>query len=542
MFPTSYRPVVRQLLAALVLAGAAVWAAPGEASAADTRLTVTLPSFQVTLNGQTVDNRNREYPLIVYNDITYFPMTWYDCRYLGLENTWSPEQGLSVQQSSITAPYHDYASAAANMARSYRAELAEGPIAVNGQTIDNHTEEYPLLSFRDITYFPLTWRYAHDAFGWEYDWSESSGLSIRSANPQVKDAGLPESAAGNGFAVYKGYYYYAETDGALNHIYRSPVNGPAAKEHIYEYDNGSSYRSSPRLSFQMRDSNLWLYYHTGGAIMGSDHYVQLNEDGTAEAGPSGKVDFRESPLGRVLVSYFVAPSPPNLKLIPAGSPAEAEAVVLGDPSMIYGWAITISDNGGTLYATGDLQVVGTDLYTHGSPSPVSPDNRQESKRIWRIDLKTGKPTLISREPVDKFKITDDGRILYIKTADGLLYASDLSGGQETLLSGEHKAHEFSSVGGEVFYTVLVDGWMRQLYKGTGGKEPKEVSGDFFSAVYFTGDRILAQSLGRSPALNVYDSQGELLTRIVGTAESLFTDGQQLLLKLDGEPSLKIFQF
>lgn len=67
-----------------------------------------------------------------------------------------------------------------------RAELAEGPITVNGQTIDNRTEEYPLLSFRNITYFPLTWRY---------------------------DARLPEYAANNGFAVYKGYYYFAETDG-----------------------------------------------------------------------------------------------------------------------------------------------------------------------------------------------------------------------------------------------------------------------------------------------------------------------------------------
>ncbi len=529
-------------MAGFILAGASILSVPEKTQAADPRLTITLPSFPVTLNGQTVDNRNREYPLIVYKDITYVPMTWYDSRYLGLENQWFPDQGLTVQQSNITASYHGYASAEANTARSYRAELAAGPITVNGQAIDNRTEEYPLLSFRNITYFPLTWHYAHDAFGWEYDWSDSNGLSIRSANPQVNDAGLPEYAAGNGFAVYKDYYYFAETDGPLNHIYRSPVSNPEAREHVYEYEYSTTYGPNPRLSFSVRDGSLWLYYHMGGAIMGSDHYVKLNEDGTAEVGPSGKVDFRDSPMGRVLVNYFVAPSPPNLKLVPEGSPEDAEPVILGDPSMIYGWAINISDNGATEYATGNMQVVGTNLYTHGSAYPLSPENRRESKRVWRIDLKTRKPTLIFQESIDKFKVTADRRILYVKTADGLLYASDLNGQQETLLSGQHKVHEFDSVGGTVFFTVLVEGWMNQLFKVERGREPKEISGNYFAPVYFTQDRILAQTLGRQLTLNVYDSRGEVQLRMEGNVEALFTDGDQLLFKLEGETSLKALQF
>ncbi len=535
MFPTSYKLGSRIVLAGLILAGASILFVPGKTQAADSRLTVTLPSFSVTLNGKTVDNRNREYPLIVYKDITYFPMTWYDSRYLGLENTWSPDQGLTVQQSDITAAYHDYASAEANAARSYRAELAEGPITVNGQAIDNLTEEYPLLSFRNITYFPLTWRYAHDAFNWEYDWSDSNGLSIRSGSPQVKDAELPEYAAANGFAVYKDYYYFTDTDGPLNHIYRSPVSNPGAREHVYEYTY-----TNPNLSFSVRDGSLWLFYHTGGAIMGSDHYVKLNDDGTAEEGPSGKVDFRDSPIGRVLVNYFVAPDPPNLKLVPADSP---EPVILGDPSMIYGWAIRISDDGGTAYSRGNLQVIGTDLYIHGSPSPVSPENRQESKRIWRIDLKTRKPALISKEPVDRFKVTEDGRILYVKSADGLLYSSDLNGQQETLLSGQHKVSQSYPVGEEVFYTVLQeDGWLYRLYKGRDGKEPERVSEEAFPSIYFTPNRVLAQTAGNMPTLNIYDSQGKLLTRIAGKAEALFTDGERMLLKLEDEASLRVFQF
>lgn len=119
MFPRFYKLAGRAAVAAaLILTGAAaaILFVPGEAHAAETRPTVTLPSFPVKLNDQTVDNRNREYPLIVYKDITYFPMTWFDSRYLGLENRWSPDQGLTVQQSNITTAYHAYPSAEANKA------------------------------------------------------------------------------------------------------------------------------------------------------------------------------------------------------------------------------------------------------------------------------------------------------------------------------------------------------------------------------------------------------------------------------------------
>lgn len=547
MFPTSSTLGSRAALAAFILAGAAaILSAPEKTQAADPRVTVTLPSFQVTLNGQTVDNRNREYPLIVYKDITYFPMTWYDSRYLGLENTWSFDQGLSVLQSNITASYHDYASAEANSARSYRAELAEGPITVNGQAFDNRSEEFPLLSFRDITYFPLTWRFAHDAFGWEYDWSESNGLSISSANPPVKDAGLPGYGAGNGFAVYKDYYYFAETDGPLNHIYRSPVSNPEAREHVYEYEYSTSYGPNPSLNFSMREGGLWLFYHTGGALMGSDHYVKLNEDGTAEAGPSGYTDFASTPLGRLVVNYGVPPTGNNLYLVPPSQSYPSENMPnmhIGDPSMIYGWSILPSEGGGSNYGHGGLDVAGTTAYVLASPYPVTDANQAEASRVRKIDLKSGKQTAVSQSGVSRFKITGDGRILYVKAADGLLYSTDLDGQHETLLSGQQKVSQFYPVGEEAFFTVLQeDGWLYRLYKAMDGKEPERVSEEAFPSIQFTSTRILAQTAGNMPTLNIYNEQGELLTRIAGKTEALFTDGAKLLLKLEGEASLKVFQF
>jgi len=51
-------------------------------------VTVTLPTFEVRLNGIQVNNNDRKYPLIVYNNITYFPMTYDDSRFLGLKTEW----------------------------------------------------------------------------------------------------------------------------------------------------------------------------------------------------------------------------------------------------------------------------------------------------------------------------------------------------------------------------------------------------------------------------------------------------------------------
>ena len=44
-----------------------------------------------------------EYPLLMYHDITYFPMTWYNCRMLGLETDWTEQNGLTIKQNNALA-------------------------------------------------------------------------------------------------------------------------------------------------------------------------------------------------------------------------------------------------------------------------------------------------------------------------------------------------------------------------------------------------------------------------------------------------------
>ena len=67
-----------------------------------------------------------------------------------------------------------------------------------GKAIDNKKEEYPLLVFRDITYFPLTWRFAVDEFGWNYTFDSTKGLNITS----VSSAPPPVSAVTSQEAIH----------------------------------------------------------------------------------------------------------------------------------------------------------------------------------------------------------------------------------------------------------------------------------------------------------------------------------------------------
>lgn len=165
-------------LTALVLAG--LFTVPVRAAE---RVEVTLPEFPVTLNGQTTSSEHSRYPFLVYKDITYFPMTYHDGRLLGLYTRWTAESGLEIRKND--APYYEYVREVTEEtnARTHTAQIVKGPIRVNGTSIDNANEPYPLLLFRDVTYFPLTWRFAVEEFGWQYTFDSENGLVI--TNPEA---------------------------------------------------------------------------------------------------------------------------------------------------------------------------------------------------------------------------------------------------------------------------------------------------------------------------------------------------------------------
>ena len=57
------------------------------------RVNIQIPSFKVSINDIEMEKRENKYPIILYKDVTYFPMTYKNSRFLGV-NTF----GIKIQK------------------------------------------------------------------------------------------------------------------------------------------------------------------------------------------------------------------------------------------------------------------------------------------------------------------------------------------------------------------------------------------------------------------------------------------------------------
>ncbi len=140
---------------------------------------ISIPKFNVEVDNMAVDSQYMEYPLIVYNDITYFPLTWNWCRRMGLVNSYTQKDGLYIAKYYVDYDIDKVDNGGYQKAGStYNATIVDYPVFINGVQIDNAKEKYPLLNFRNVTYFPLTWRFVVDEFAWDLTWDNEKGLKI----------------------------------------------------------------------------------------------------------------------------------------------------------------------------------------------------------------------------------------------------------------------------------------------------------------------------------------------------------------------------
>lgn len=152
---------------------------------ASKQVAATIPSFPVTLNELRFANNDHEkYPLLVYRNITYFPMTYFQSNLLNLNTSWTSNGGLVINKGNSETPkvFSYETPVSKKNSKTQNATIIDSKVTVNGKVIDNRNEPYPLLLFRDITYFPLTWRFSVEEFGWNYTFDNKVGLNIRADN------------------------------------------------------------------------------------------------------------------------------------------------------------------------------------------------------------------------------------------------------------------------------------------------------------------------------------------------------------------------
>lgn len=159
--------------------GIPAWAAPVSVKAN----IVTAP---VTFNDVEIRSEYAKYPLLQYKNIVYIPVEQYK-EFLGMSYTWNePSKSYYVKKDWITEEKLILEKQKTKNALSYTVKIIDCPIHVVDYpepiTMQNRQAEYPVLQFRNMLYFPLTWQYAHNVFGWNYQWTAENGLKIDSRN------------------------------------------------------------------------------------------------------------------------------------------------------------------------------------------------------------------------------------------------------------------------------------------------------------------------------------------------------------------------
>ncbi|MFT9494157.1 DUF5050 domain-containing protein [Anaerosolibacter sp.] len=507
--------------------------------AAEKSVRVTLPKFSVHLNNHKVDNQYREYPLLVYKDMTYFPMTWYDSRLLGLETEWSQEDGLKIEEGNVTSSYEPYKTKSKN-GNSYAATVPSFRITVNGKAVDNSKEEYPLLNFKNVTYFPLTWKFAHDAFGWEYTWNDKTGLAINSDNQQVKAINLPKYAGENDVAVFEGYYYFVETVGHTNNVYRAAENNISKKELVYAYEIDQMYGFQNQLRFEIRDNQLWFFYHRGGAVMGSDVYCKVNDDGKATMEQNGYLDFRNTSKGVLKIYQGGPPSGNNLALVASSQQPEGEKRI-GDPNLIYGWNISVEGGGQSYGGNRSTTVIGDDIYILGA---AYPPEKGKLNQIYKVNLSTNETTRIIDSEVRDFKIINN-MLYYVKDGGKGLYTSNLEGTNEKKLSDDHIENYigwFAEIDSNVYYTVSIGEEQFNLYKADSLKEDSLVLEEPVERIEIIDNKIVCKlPAGEDYGIKIFDKSGNPNLAITDQISHFSAYKDKILMVSAKDKSIKLVQ-
>ena len=441
----------KAFIAACVLA-AAVLLFLQESPVYGATVQVALPSFPVTLNDRPIDNAWRQYPFVIYKGITYFPMTYYDCRFLGLESIYTLESGLDIIKTGVAGGYYDDLSAGKAPQRG-AAQTAAFPIRVNGELIHNSKEEYPLLIYRDITYFPLTWRFAADAFGWAYSFDSVSGLAINSGSgigrlpTPSKTVSLP--VAENGYVTAAdGFYYY---QGAQGKVYQAPMSDPSRAKVIYNLPLWFGGPEFARAGLYSENDAAYLSYRTEGAVMGTDLLYCLHSDGTyTQVNPYetsfGSISVRVQPPGGA------GPVNDNLSV---KMPGEADFRKIGKGASEADQRFYVASSGmnvmdGRLY-------IGAHPYM-GTDSPCY---------LYWVDIKTGASGKVTEQAVLDFSI-QGGNVYYIAgtatEGKGQMYMARLSGEYPNrLMEAEVKA--FAMSGDTFYYIAAADGGLYRFGDG-----------------------------------------------------------------------------
>ena len=244
---------------------------------------LSLPAYPINLNGKMIDNAHLEYPFLTYKGITYMPLTYNLTRCLGIETSWTSENGLKVDVTNVSSEYNPQLKKSQN-AKRIKVQAPQYQVLVNDTPLSGD-DTYPCFVYNNIVYLPLTTELTENELNLSLQYDGKRGLAINAVNSIVKkhenvSQNLNRSDWKNMVRVCKNKIYYIDDQNRV--MVDSSVESKAFVEineiisHYMEADFISIY------GLTVKGNDVLLTFHIGGALMGEDLVYKLFEDGTSE--------------------------------------------------------------------------------------------------------------------------------------------------------------------------------------------------------------------------------------------------------------------
>jgi len=147
----------------------------------------SLAHFPILFNGESVDNEHAEFPILVYKDMTYFPLSNDFISALGMKSTFTNEKGLQLHKFTHPAAFVMTAGSENDLNKAVDISIPTFPIRLNGDIIDNANEFYPVFLYKDIAYFPLNWDFAVKEFNLLFSDSANGELLLSTTAAQYEN-------------------------------------------------------------------------------------------------------------------------------------------------------------------------------------------------------------------------------------------------------------------------------------------------------------------------------------------------------------------
>lgn len=139
-----------------------------------------------SLEGLSSDMSLCEYPAVMYENITYLPLTYYNCTLLGLKLE-ADDNKILIKQAERDFPAEYLKDQSGG--KKEKITVTACPFTINIFGEDYSDEKYPALFYKNIVYLPLKWNVVEGIMHWDYSFGE------------------------NGIELYTdSYYYYSEGD------------------------------------------------------------------------------------------------------------------------------------------------------------------------------------------------------------------------------------------------------------------------------------------------------------------------------------------